>query len=126
MKLTGIFSGVCILISCLGLFGLSSYATEQRTREIGIRKVLGASTWQIITLLAQNILLIVLTGAVIASILAYLTMDEWLSTFAYKTDIAVWVFLLSAMTAAAVAFITVALQSFKVAQSDPVNTIRYE
>jgi putative ABC transport system permease protein len=128
MKLIGIFAAVCIFISCLGLFGLASFATEQRTKEIGIRKVLGASTWQIITMLARNILLLVLGGAVIASLIAYYAMDEWLTGFAYRININMnlWVFLLSAVAAAAVAFITIASQSFKTAQANPVNALRYE
>lgn len=128
MSLTGIFSAVCIFISCMGLFGLAAFTTEQRTKEIGIRKVLGASTWLIITMLARNILLLVLGGAVIASLIAYYAMYEWLIDFAYRININMhlWVFLVSAVVAAAVAFITIALQSFKTAQANPINAIRYE
>jgi putative ABC transport system permease protein len=126
MKLTGIFAGVCIFISCLGLFGLAAFTTEQRTREIGIRKVLGASTWQIITMLSKSTLLLVLGGAVIASLIAYYSMDEWLADFAYKTEIELWIFILAAVAAAAVAFVTVALQSFKTANANPVKALRYE
>ena len=126
MGLIGIFAGVCIFISCLGLFALAAFTTEQRTKEIGIRKVLGASTWQIITMLSNRILLLVLGGAVVASLIAYYVMDEWLSDFAYHTDINPWVFLLSAAVAAVVAFSTVAMQSFKTAQSNPVKALRYE
>ena len=126
MKLTGIFAGVCIFISCLGLFALAAFTTEQRTKEVGIRKVLGASTWQIIAMLSRGILLLVLGGAVIASVLSYFAMDEWLTGFAYHTNIDLRVFLVSAAVAAVVAFATVALQSFKTAQSNPVNALRYE
>lgn len=126
MKLTGIFACVCIFISCLGLFGLASFTTEQRTKEIGIRKVLGASTFQIITMLVRNVLLLVLGGAVIASLVAYYIMDEWLSSFAYRTGINPMVFLISAVVAAGVAFITVALQSYKTARANPVKALRYE
>lgn len=128
MKLIGIFAAVCIFISCLGLFGLAAFATEQRTKEIGIRKVLGASTWQIIIMLARNILYLVLGGAVIASLVAYYSMDEWLSDFAYRININMntWVFLVSAVVAAAVAFLTVSLQSFKTARANPINALRYE
>lgn len=126
MKLIGIFATVCIFISCLGLFGLAAFTTEQRTKEIGIRKVLGASTWQIITMLARNILCLVLGGAVIASLVAYYVMDEWLTDFAYRMDIDLWVFLVSAVVAAAVAFITIALQSFKTAKANPVKALHYE
>jgi putative ABC transport system permease protein len=128
MKLIGIFAAVCIFISCMGLFGLAAFTTEQRTKEIGIRKVLGASTWQIITMLARNILLLVLGGAIIASLIAYYAMDEYLSAFVYRININhdLWVFLVSAAVAAAVAYITIALQSFKTAHANPINALRYE
>jgi putative ABC transport system permease protein len=129
MGLTGTFSGICIFISCMGLFGLAAFTTEQRTKEIGIRKVLGATTWQIITMLAMNILLLVISGAVVASLVAYYSMDEWwLADFAYRISMNknLWIFLVAASIAAAVAFITVALQSFRTAQANPINAIRYE
>lgn len=129
MTLIGIFSVVCIFISCMGLFGLAAFTTEQRTKEIGIRKVMGASVGQIITMLAQNILILVLLGAVIASIIAYYSMSEhWLIDFAYRININnnLWIFLVAASVAAAVAFVTVALQSFKTAQANPINALRYE
>src|SRR5690606_37811231 len=78
MKLIGIFAVICIFISCLGLYGLAAFTTEQRTREIGIRKVLGATARQIITLLSRNILWLVFGGAVVASAIAWLAIDEWL------------------------------------------------
>ena len=119
MSLIGIFAGVCIFISCLGLFGLAAFTTEQRTKEIGIRKVLGASTWKIIIMLASRILLLVLSGSVIASLIAWYAMDEWLADFAYRINIFkdIWVFFIAAAVAACVAFATIALQSFKTAQA---------
>ena len=126
MELIGVFATICILISCLGLFGLAAFTTEQRTKEIGVRKVLGASTWQIITMLSHRILLLVLGGAIIASLAAYYAMDEWLTSFAYRTSINPFVFLLSAALAAGVAFVTVALQSYKTAHANPVEALRYE
>jgi putative ABC transport system permease protein len=126
IKLIGIFAGVCIFISCLGLFGLASFTTEQRTKEIGIRKVLGASVWQIIFLLFRNTLWLVLVSAVIASLAAYFAMDEWLAGFAYRRDIDIWVFLVSTALAAFVAFVTVALQAYKPARMNPVNALRHE
>ncbi len=126
MRMTGIFSGICIFISCLGLFGLVAYTTEQRTREIGIRKVLGASALQIIVMLARNIVLLVLAGAVIASIVAYYAASEWLTSFAYRIGIHPLVFIVSALAVIAVAFITIALQSYRTAQSNPARTLRYE
>lgn len=126
MKMTGIFSGICIFISCLGLFGLASYTTEQRRKEIGIRKVLGASAAQIIGMLAKKTLGLVLVGSVLASVAAYFGMDEWLSGFAYRVGINPLVFLASAVLVMVVAFVTVALQSYKTAQENPATTIRYE
>jgi putative ABC transport system permease protein len=126
MKLTGTFSGICILISCLGLFGLAAFTTEQRTKEIGVRKVLGASTFQIIAMLSRSILIIVFAASTIASLIAWLAIDEWLSEFAYHAGINPLVFVLSAAIALAVAFGTVALQSFKTANENPVKALRYE
>ena len=126
MKLVGIFGGLCILISCMGIFGLSAFTTEQRTKEIGVRKVLGATTWQIIIMLSRNILLLVLGGSIIASVVAYYAMDEWLTSFAYRTGINPLVFLVSAIVAAGVAFITVAFQAYKTARANPVEALRYE
>ena len=124
-RLIGIFATVCIFIACLGLFGLAAFTTEQRTREIGTRKVLGASTWQIIVLLSRPILILVLIASALASGLAYFAMDEWLSGFAYRAGINPLIFLLAAAAAATVAFTTVALQSFKAASADPVHALRH-
>jgi putative ABC transport system permease protein len=124
-KLIGIFAAVCIFIACLGLFGLAAFTTEQRTREIGTRKVLGASTWQIIALLSRPIMILVLIASVLASVLAYFAMDEWLSGFAYRAGINPLIFLLAAIAAATIAFTTVALQSFKAASADPVDALRH-
>jgi putative ABC transport system permease protein len=126
MELVGIFAAVCILIACLGLYGLSAFTTEQRTKEIGIRKVLGASSLQIIVLLARNILLLVLAGAVVASIGAFFAIDEWLAGFAYRASVNPMVFVLSTLVAAAVAFVTIALQSYGTARADPAVALRYE
>ena len=126
LKLTGIFAGICIFIACLGLFGLAAYTTEQRTKEIGIRKVLGATAAQIILLLSKNIVTLVLLGAVFASLVAWYVMNRWLTGFAYHTAINPLVFLMSAVLAAAVAYATLALQSFKTARANPDHALRYE
>ena len=126
MRLIGIFASVCIFISCLGLFGLTAFSTEQRTKEIGTRKVLGATTWQIIAMFSKRILLLVLGGAVFASLAAYYVMDEWLTRFAYKIDIEIWVFFVSVAVVALLAFIAVAVQAGRAAQADPVKALRYE
>ncbi len=125
MTLIGIFAVICIFIACLGLFGLAAFATEQRTREIGTRKVLGATTLQIITLLARRIMAIVAVAAVLASVVAYFAIDEWLTSFAYRAGINPLLFVLAAAMAAAVAFGTVALQSLKTARADPVAALRH-
>jgi putative ABC transport system permease protein len=124
-KLIGIFAGVSILIACMGLFGLAAFTTEQRSREIGTRKVLGATSWQIVTLLARRILVLVLIAAVLASVASYFAIDEWLAGFAYRADINPLIFVLAAAVAAAVAFTTVALQSWKTASADPVQSLRH-
>ena len=126
MKLTAIFSGICIFISCMGLFGLSAFTTEQRTKEIGIRKILGASASQIILMLFFTTSLLILGASVIGSLIAYFAIENWLSDFAYRADMNPLVFLLSALIVLVVAFLTVALQSLKTAQANPVNALRYE
>jgi putative ABC transport system permease protein len=124
-RLIGLFAGISILIACMGLFGLAAFTTEQRTREIGTRKVLGATAWQIVTLLVRRILALVLIAAVLASIAAYFAIDEWLAGFAYRARINPMIFLLSALAAAAVAFATVAAQSWRTASADPVDALRH-
>ena len=126
MQMTGIFSVICIFISCLGLFGLTAFSTEQRRKEIGIRKVLGATTMQVILVLARKILWLVIAGSIVASVIAWFTIDEWLAGFAYRIDIRVWVFLLAAVIVTLVAYFTVALQSWRAAQANPTLSIRHE
>jgi putative ABC transport system permease protein len=126
MRLTGIFAAICILVACLGLFGLAASATEQRTKEIGIRKVLGASTLTIILLLARRVLVLIAAGAAIASIVAWLAMQEWLSGFAYRVSLNPAYLLLAALGAGSVALLTIALQSWRTAHGDPIEALRYE
>jgi putative ABC transport system permease protein len=124
-QLIGIFAGISVLIACMGLFGLTAFTTEQRTREIGTRKVLGATTWQIVTLLAQRILVLVVVASLLAAVAAYFAVDEWLASFAYRASINPLIFILATGVAAAVAFTTVALQSWKTASADPVEALRH-
>jgi putative ABC transport system permease protein len=126
MRLIGMFAAICILVACLGLFGLAASATEQRTKEIGIRKVLGASTFSIILLLARRVLALIAAGALLASIVAWLAMQEWLSGFAYRAALNPLYLLLAALGAGAVALLTMALQSWRTARGDPVQALRYE
>jgi putative ABC transport system permease protein len=124
-KLIGIFAGISILIACMGLFGLAAFTTEQRSREIATRKVLGSSAWQIIGLLAGRVLLLVLIASVLAGVGAYLAVDQWLSGFAYRTEINPLIFALAAIVAGAVAFATVAVQSWHMASKDPIDVLRH-
>jgi putative ABC transport system permease protein len=119
-------SALAIFIACLGLFGLAAFTTEQRTKEIGVRKVLGASVTSIVTLLSKDFLKLVLIAIVIASPVAWWAMKRWLQHFEYKVDIAWWVFALSAFLAIGIALLTVSFQSVKAALMDPVKSLRSE
>ncbi|WP_020605238.1 ABC transporter permease [Spirosoma spitsbergense] len=120
------FSILIIFIACLGLFGLAAFTAEQRTKEIGIRKVLGASVGSIITLLSKDFLKLVLVAIVIASPLAWYAMNRWLQGFAYKTEIGWWVFAVAGLLAVGIALLTVSFQSIKAALMDPVESLRSE
>jgi putative ABC transport system permease protein len=126
MKLTGIFAGICIFISIMGLFGLAAFTTEQRTKEIGIRMVLGASDSQIVIMLSKHLLPLVLIAAVPASVLSYYAIDKWLQRFAYHTDISWLTFVLATLLVTVVSLTTVVLQSLKTTQADPIKALRYE
>jgi len=120
------FSILSIFVSCLGLFGLATFTAEQRTKEIGIRKVLGASVVSIVALLSKNFLKLVLVAIVIASPIAWYAMHRWLQGFAYKVDIAWWVFALAGALAVGIALLTVSFQSAKAALMNPVKSLRSE
>ncbi|TDE18530.1 ABC transporter permease [Dyadobacter psychrotolerans] len=120
------FSILAIFISCLGLLGLASYSTMQRTKEIGVRKVMGASVGSIVGLLSKDFLKLVLIAFVIASPLAYYGMFKWLEKFAYRTDIKWWVFLTAAVLSFIIAFATVSFQSIKAALMNPVKSLKSE
>lgn len=126
IKLLGIFAIICILISCLGLAGLAAFATQQRSKEISIRKVLGASTMDIILLTVSSFVSLIAAAALVASAFSYLAMDKWLASFAYHAEIALWVFPLASVLIALFAFTTIILQSWKSALSNPVKALRYE
>ncbi len=126
MRLIGVFAAICIFVACLGLFGLAASATEQRTKEIGIRKVLGASPLTIILLLARRVLLLIAAGASVASLVTWLAMQQWLSGFAYRAALNPAYLLLAAFGAGAVALLTIALQSWRTVRGDPVEALRYE
>ena len=126
MQLIGVFAGVCILISSMGLFGLSAFTTAQRTKEIGVRKILGASTPRIILILFKDVAGLILAAAVVASVVAYYVTSNWLASFAYREGIGLTAFLIASAFAVAVAFATVALQSFRTASTSPALALRYE
>jgi putative ABC transport system permease protein len=115
---------IAIFISCLGLLGLISLLTLQRTKEIGIRKVLGASIANITGLLSVDFLKLVLIAVVVASPIAWLMMSKYLQNFAYRIDIQWWVFVLAAFAALFIAFITVSFQSIKAAMANPVDSLK--
>jgi putative ABC transport system permease protein len=125
-KIFGAFSALAILIACLGLFGLASFMAVQRTKEIGVRKVLGASISQVVILLSKDFTQLVLIAIAIAAPVAYFAMNRWLQNFAYRIDIGWWVFALAGGLALLIAFITVSTQALKAALANPVEALRYE
>jgi ABC-type antimicrobial peptide transport system permease subunit len=125
-KLAFIFAGLAILISCLGLFGLIAYVAERRTKEIGIRKVLGASIISVWQMLSKDFVLLVAISSVLAIPLAYLAMSSWLENFAYRTELSWWIFVASVLSAVFLTLITVSFQAIKAANANPVKSLRTE
>ncbi|MEX1054586.1 MAG: FtsX-like permease family protein, partial [Rhodothermales bacterium] len=120
------FAGIAIFISCLGLFGMFTFAAEQRTKEIGIRKVMGASVRQIVRLLSKDFVLLIGIALVPAIPVAYFVMSRWLENFAYHIELTGGVFLIAGLTSLAIAVATVGYQAVKAAMADPVKSLRYE
>ncbi len=125
-KLAGLFTAFTILISCLGLFGLASYMAENRKKEIGVRKVLGATIGNLTSLLSKEFLKLVVVAFVIATPLSYYIMNIWLQDFAYRITISWWIFLLAGILAIALAIATVSYQAIKAAVANPVKNLRTE
>jgi ABC-type antimicrobial peptide transport system permease subunit len=125
-KLSGVFAILAIFISCLGLFGLAAYTAERRTKEIGIRKVLGASVAQLTGLLAKEFLQLVTIACLIAFPLTWLFMNNWLQGYAYRTSIYWWTFALAGFAALFIAVLTVSFQAIKTALTNPVKSLRTE
>ncbi len=125
-KVITAFACLAVFVACLGLLGLASFTASQRTKEIGIRKVLGATTSGIVVLLNKDFVIRVLAANLIAWPLAYYTMNRWLENFAYRIRIGIWMFLASAAAALFIALLTVSYQSIKAARNDPVDSLRYE
>lgn len=125
-KLAQVFAVVAVLISCLGLFGLSVFTAEQRRKEIGIRKILGASVMNVTGLLSKQFLALVLTGILLATPISWYMMNNWLSGFAYHTDLSAWIFVIAGILAILIALATVSFQSVKAALANPVNSLKAE
>ena len=121
-----IFAGVTIFVACLGLLGLATFTAEQRTKEIGIRKVLGASIANIVSLLSIDFIKLVFIAFIIATPVAWYMMNKWLQDFAYKTNISSWIFLLTAVLAIAITIITVSFRAIRAAVVNPVDSLRAE
>jgi putative ABC transport system permease protein len=126
LSLFGYFSFIVILISCLGLFGLSVFSIEQRTREIGIRKVLGSSRLGILKLLTGSFMILVIIAGIFAMPLVYYLMSEWLSNFPYRVEMNPLWFIAGFFGATIVAMATVLVQAVKALNSNPVDAIKYE
>jgi putative ABC transport system permease protein len=125
-KVSGYFTLLAILISCIGLFGLSAYSAERRTKEIGIRKVNGASVFNIAGMLSFEYIRWILLAFMIAAPVGYLIMDNWLNNFAYQADHSAFVYLAAGITALLIGSLTVIFQAVKAARKNPVETLRYE
>ncbi|WP_100629883.1 ABC transporter permease [Algoriphagus formosus] len=125
-KVFGVFAGFAIFIACLGLFALTAFTAEQRTKEIGIRKVLGATSSGIVVLLSKEFSKLVLIAFVLASPLAWWSMTKWLEDYEYKVNLGPSIFLLAGLFVAFIAFVTISLQAFKAASSNPVKSLKSE
>jgi putative ABC transport system permease protein len=121
-----VFSVLAIFVACLGLFGLAAFMAAKRTKEIGIRKVLGATVPGILKLLSTDFLKLIVVAVLLAVPLAYFGMDQWLSTFAFRIDLAWYIFVIPALTVMAIALATVSFQTSRAAKANPVKSLRYE
>jgi putative ABC transport system permease protein len=125
-RIFAVFAGLAIFIACLGLFGLASFTTEQRTKEIGIRKVLGASVSNILVMLSRDFVKLVLLANLIAWPIAWYGMSQWLQDFEYRTPISWWIFGIAAGSALVIALATISGHALKAAVSNPVSALRSE
>jgi putative ABC transport system permease protein len=125
-KIFVVFAILAIFIACLGLFGLATYAAEQRTKEIGIRKVLGATVSNIAAMLSKDFLKLVIIAAIITFPVAGWVMNKWLQDFAYRINISWWIFLVAGLVAVVIALLTIGFQAIKAAVSNPVKSLRTE
>ena len=120
------FTFLAVLIACLGLFGMSAYAAEQRTKEIGVRKVLGSSSSQIVYLLSREVMVHLAAAAVISWPVIYFLMNRWLRNFPYRADLSLWTFVVAFLLVFIIGLATVAFQSVKASLANPVDSLRYE
>jgi len=120
------YTFIALFVACLGLFGLASFTTAQRTKEIGIRKVLGATEWNITLLTTKKFIGLVMIANAIAWPVSYFAMHKWLQNFAYRMDIGLWIFILTAVMSLSIALLTVGYQSVKAALANPADSLRYE
>ena len=125
-KIVFIFTALTIIIACLGLFGLATYLGEQREKEIGIRKVLGASVYQVIILLLKDFIILIAVAFIVASPLGWYVMSNWLQGFAYRIDVELWMILIAGFLSLFIAVLTISFQSVKVATENPVNALKNE
>jgi len=125
-KLSAFFASLAIMISCLGLFGLVSFVAEQRTREIGIRKVLGASISGVVALLSKDFLKLVTIAFLIACPVAWFFMHRWLENYTYRANLSWWMFVLAGLLALFIALVTLSFQSIRAAIANPVKSLRTE
>jgi ABC-type antimicrobial peptide transport system permease subunit len=125
-KLSNVFAALAILISCLGLLGLTLFTTQQRTKEIGIRKVLGATTFSLFHLLSKELFVLIFVAMAVASPLAWYVMSAWLGDFAYRIELGWWMFLAAGLMAVAIALTTTGIQTMKALVANPVNSLRSE
>jgi ABC-type antimicrobial peptide transport system permease subunit len=125
-KLATCFAALAIFISCLGLFGMASFMAEQRIKEIGVRKVLGASVFNLWRLLSKDFVVLVLVSLLIATPVAWYFMHSWLQNYQYRTEIAWWVFAVTALAALLITLATVSYQSIKAALANPAKSLRPE
>ncbi len=125
-KIIGVLAALAIIIACLGLFGLASYSAERRTKEVGIRKVLGAGVISLAALLSGSFIRLVFISILIAWAIAGLLVNRWLQDFAYRINMSWWVFIIAAIVALLIAIATVSFQAIKAAIANPVKSLRSE
>src|SRR6185503_14869854 len=125
-KLSGAFAALAIFISCLGIFGMASFMAEQRVKEIGVRKVLGASTFSLWQLLSRDFVKLVLISLLIAVPTAHYLMHNWLQNYQYRTELSWWIFAAAGLSALVITLLTVSFQSIRAALANPVKSLRTE